>query len=51
MQALRFIRGCLESDQDGAKKIKEVIDNGGIISAYYQIPGDREDLNRLSFLR
>lgn len=44
--ALRFIRKCLQSDQKGAKKIKEVTDDGGIISAYYQLPQKEKDLNR-----
>jgi len=44
--ALRFIRECLEADQQGARKIKEVTDDGGVISAYYQLPGREEDLNR-----
>lgn len=37
-EALQFIRQCLENDQEGAHKIKEVTSEGGIISAYYQIP-------------
>jgi hypothetical protein len=37
-EALNFVRKCLEKDQDGAKKIKEVMSDGNIISAYYQIP-------------
>lgn len=44
--ALRFTRDCLESDQKGARKIKEVTDDGGVISAYYQLPGKDEDVNR-----
>lgn len=44
--ALRFTRDCLESDQKGARKIKEVTDDGGVISAYYQLPGKDEDINR-----
>ncbi|MDR1919989.1 MAG: hypothetical protein LBQ65_10140 [Tannerellaceae bacterium] len=44
-EALRFTRRCLEIDQQGARKIKEVIDDGGVISAYYQLPGN-EGLNR-----
>lgn len=44
-EALHFIRQCLETDQKGARKIKEVIDDGGIVSAYYQLPGNN-DLNR-----
>ncbi|MDR1200990.1 MAG: hypothetical protein LBL58_05075, partial [Tannerellaceae bacterium] len=45
-EALRFIRHCLDEDQQGARKIKEVTDDGGLISAYYQLPGNKEDLNR-----
>lgn len=45
-EALRFIRRCLEADQKGARKIKEVTDDGGIISAYYQLPSLVEDMNR-----
>ncbi|MDH6534285.1 hypothetical protein M2101_000947 [Parabacteroides sp. PM5-20] len=45
-EALRFTRKCLETDQKGARKIKEVTDDGGIISAYYQLPSVEEDLNR-----
>jgi len=43
-EALQFIRKCLDSDQEGAHKIKEVTSEGGIISAYYQIPvSDKEN--------
>lgn len=44
--ALRFVRQCLEADQQGAKKIKEVTDNGELVSAYYQLPGSKEGVNR-----
>lgn len=44
--ALRFTRRCLEADQRGARKIKEVTDDGGVISAYYQLPGKDSDINR-----
>ncbi|MCC8095279.1 MAG: hypothetical protein LIP05_07955 [Tannerellaceae bacterium] len=50
-EALRFIRACLETDQQGARKIKEVTDDGGIISAYYQLPGTGKDLNRFIFFK
>ena len=40
-EALRFIRQCLEVDQRGARKIKEVTDDGGVVSAYYQLLGQR----------
>ncbi|SEG03837.1 MULTISPECIES: hypothetical protein [Parabacteroides] len=45
-EALRFVRRCLEADQKGARKIKEVTDDGGVVSAYYQLPGNKEDMNR-----
>lgn len=45
-EALRFSRQCLEADQKGAKKIKEVTDDGGVVSAYYQLPGKEKDVNR-----
>ena len=45
-EALAFIRKCLDNDQQGAKKIKEVVSDGGIISAYYQIPGKSSAINR-----
>lgn len=44
--ALEFTRKCLEADQQGARKIKEVTDDGGVISAYYQLPGKETDINR-----
>lgn len=44
--ALEFTRKCLEADQQGARKIKEVTDDGGVISAYYQLPGKEKDVNR-----
>lgn len=45
-EALYFTRKCLEADQDGARKIKEVTDDGGVVSAYYQLPGKDPDINR-----
>ncbi|MDD4514556.1 hypothetical protein [Massilibacteroides sp.] len=44
--ALAFTRECLEADQQGARKIKEVTDDGGVISAYYQLRGKEKDINR-----
>ena len=38
-EALRFVRRYLASDQEGARKIKEVTD-GEVISAYYQMPSE-----------
>lgn len=45
-EALRFTRQCLEADQRGARKIKEVTDDGGVVSAYYQLQGKDPDVNR-----
>lgn len=45
-EALRFTRQCLEADQQGARKIKEVTDDGGVVSAYYQLKGTEADINR-----
>lgn len=45
-EALWFVRRCLASDQEGARKIKEVTDGGGVISAYYQMPSKEADINR-----
>ena len=45
-EALTFIRKCLENDQKGANKIKEVVSEGGIINAYYHIPGNNSPINR-----
>ena len=45
-EALKFIRKCLETDQNGARKIKEITSEGEIISAYYQITGATPGINR-----
>lgn len=45
-EALSFTRKCLEVDQNGARKIKEITDDGGIVSAYYQLPAKEKDQNR-----
>jgi hypothetical protein len=44
--ALHFVRQCLEADQQGAKKIKEVTENGQLVSSYYQLSGSQANLNR-----
>jgi hypothetical protein len=44
--ALAFIRNCLKNDQERARKIKEVTNNGEIVSAYYQILEETGKLNR-----
>lgn len=35
--AIEYIRRCLKKDQEGAKKIKQVIKAGELFSAYYQL--------------
>ncbi len=45
-KALPEIRHCLEADKKGAKKIKEIIEGGQLLSGYYQLPSKKEDLNR-----
>lgn len=37
-EAARFARKCIERDQEGAKKIKEVTSNGVPTSIYLQLP-------------
>ena len=44
--ALTYIRNCLKNDQDRARKIKEVTNNGEIVSAYYQILEENNKINR-----
>jgi hypothetical protein len=48
--ALAFVRRCLDVDRQGARTIKEVVDAGGIVSAYYQLPGNA-GLNRFILFR
>jgi len=45
-EAAAFARKCLERDQVGAKKIKEVVSNGTPTSIYLQLPRLGQD-NRL----
>lgn len=45
-ETLSFVRKCLEEDQRGARKIKEITDEGGVISAYYQLKKSNDGLNR-----
>ena len=45
-RSLPEIRQCLETDKKGAKKIKEIIEGGQLVSGYYQLPSRKEDLNR-----
>jgi len=44
--ASKFIRECLQKDESGAKKIKQVISNGIPTSIYLQLPRKGKD-NRL----
>lgn len=41
--AVDEVRRCLASDQQGAKKIKEMIEDGKLVSAFYQLPGNKDD--------
>lgn len=36
--AADFIRKCLEKDQEGARKVKQVLANGVLTSVYLQLP-------------
>jgi len=36
--AADFIRKCLEKDQEGAKKVKQVVASGVLTSVYLQLP-------------
>lgn len=36
--AADFIRKCLEKDQEGARKVKQVVANGVLTSVYLQLP-------------
>lgn len=36
--AANFTRGCLKTDQKGAKKVKQVVSNGVVNSVYLQLP-------------
>jgi hypothetical protein len=45
-RALTFIRNCLKNDQERARKIKEIVSNGEIVSAYYQILEENSKINR-----
>lgn len=45
-KALPEIRYCLESDKRGAKKIKEIMASGQLVSGYYQLPSKKEEVNR-----
>lgn len=40
------IRRCLENDKKRARKIKEIIEEGEVKSGYYQLPPQKEYINR-----
>jgi hypothetical protein len=50
-QALPDIYSCLAADSEQAKTIKEVITDGQIQSAYYQLPPLKEGINRFILFR
>jgi len=43
---LEDIQQCLEMDKKQARQIKEVINNGIITSGYYQLPEEKNRMNR-----
>ena len=43
---LEEIQQCLEADKQQAHQIKEVINNGIISSGYYQLPEQKNQINR-----
>lgn len=45
-QAIVDVRHSLQADQQGAKKLKEIIEGGQLISAFYQLPSKTDDINR-----
>lgn len=45
-EALPEIRKCIEKDKIGAKKMKELIQNGEIVSGYYRLKTNNEKMNR-----
>lgn len=46
-KALADTRHALAADQEGAKKIKEIVEEGLLVSAFYQlVPEKGDDLNR-----
>ncbi|WP_106830598.1 DUF6108 family protein [Parabacteroides pacaensis] len=46
-KALADIRHALAADQEGAKKIKEIVEEGQLVSAFYQLTGKNEgEVNR-----
>ncbi|MDP4270480.1 MAG: DUF6108 family protein [Bacteroidota bacterium] len=48
--AVEFVRNCLSKDKEGAKKIKQVMKGGELVSAYYQLNKRGKD-NRFILFR
>jgi hypothetical protein len=49
--ALPDIYRALDADREQAKKIKEVVHDGAIQSAYYQLPPLKKEINRFILFR
>lgn len=45
-EAQKYILRCLENDKKKAKKIKEMVTDGQLISGFYHLPQEQEDVNR-----
>lgn len=50
-KALPDIYRSLEADKQHARKIKEVVSDGQILSGYYQLPGVKDGVNRFILFR
>ncbi|WP_243347839.1 DUF6108 family protein [Parabacteroides sp. FAFU027] len=48
--SVEFVRNCLSKDKEGAKKIKQVMKGGELVSAYYQLNKRGKD-NRFILFR
>ncbi len=42
----REVKAALSEDRRWAKKIREIVDNGRIVSGYYMMPQQKEGINR-----
>ena len=45
-EASSFVRQCIKKDEEGAKKVKQVVSNGKTTSIILQLP-EKNELNRL----
>lgn len=45
-QIKSYILECIAADKKRAKKIKEVVENSTLLSGYYQLPQEKQDVNR-----